>query len=561
MHRAKCSWASFWLSEMRGLPPLLWNLQVFAAAWNAGPLKAMPSTVMVELPGVAVIESPSPPGPLLGSGKLGTPCARMHCEVASSGSVGVLAFRVAPPQAATVVAHAAAMTVIQTPCTIGLAPVGVRRWRTPGSLSVVIAIQTLYAASRYTAISLLSRCYRLWCMLGSMFGSNRLRATVRWRWTLLYAALFAGCGVALLTVTYVLVAHAPVTPAHRPVSTMPPSIRRVLLSPSGQAALRVVGSRQRVSDLHRLVIESAIALAITAIVAIAAGWILAGRMLRPLRTITATAKRISHSNLHERLAFHGARDELRELADTIDELLERLERAFEAQRRFVANASHELRTPLTMMRATLDVARAKPEGAPAQLRALDASLREDLDQAGRLLESFLELASAEGNELGELTAVSLDHAVTASVELQAGPIAEKHLDVETTIRPVSISGSETLIKRMITNVIDNAILHTPPGGAVHVRCAPEERSARLVVENSGPALDPLAVAELAQPFRRLGSDLTGLREGFGLGLSIVSAIANAHGGRLALSARETGGMRVEITLPNATIAASAGARS
>ncbi len=159
----------------------------------------------------------------------------------------------------------------------------------------------------------------------------------------------------------------------------------------------------RSDGLHRLQLYSGIALAIMAIVSVVLGWLVAGRVLAPLRTITATADRISGTNLHERLAMQGPRDELRQLADTIDRLLERLDAAFDAQRRFVANASHELRTPLAMMRTTLDVAIAKPGGVPAQTRELDSDLRVDLDHADRLLEGFLNLARAQNGQLDEYT--------------------------------------------------------------------------------------------------------------------------------------------------------------
>ena len=221
---------------------------------------------------------------------------------------------------------------------------------------------------------------------------RRPQTTVRWRLTLLYGALFLGCGAALLAITYALVAHA--TSNHPLLSTFLGHKFGEPVPPEVKAASRFIRSQQEISDLHQLEIESGIALAIMAIASTLLGWIVAGRVLRPLRTITTTTRQISDTNLHQRLAMGGPRDELRELAETIDGLLGRLETAFEAQRRFVANASHELRTPLAMMRTTLDVALAKPEGVPAQARALDAELRLDLDHADRLLESFLVLARA-----------------------------------------------------------------------------------------------------------------------------------------------------------------------
>ena len=199
----------------------------------------------------------------------------------------------------------------------------------------------------------------------------------------------------------------PLPPPTLTMPKVPAAVQRVVESSAGQQFLRLVETEQQVNELRQLEIESAIALGIMAILSGLLGWFVAGRVLRPLRTITTTTQQISEDNLHRRLDLPGPRDELRTLADTIDSLLARLEAAFESQRRFVANASHELRTPLTTMRTALDVAIAKPDLSPAQVRALDASLRADLDQADRLLESFLVLARAQREELGEETSASL----------------------------------------------------------------------------------------------------------------------------------------------------------
>ncbi len=212
-------------------------------------------------------------------------------------------------------------------------------------------------------------------------GLAHAQTTARFRLTALYGCLFLLCGAALLAITYALVDHAPIRPL------------------GAQPTLSSVVVAQRIADLHDLVVESGIALAVMAVISALLGWLVAGRVLRPLRTITAATREITDTNLHERLAIKGPRDELRELAETIDALLGRLETAFDAQRRFVANASHELRTPLTTMRAVLDVAIAKPN-VPPQLTAVDANLREGLDQADRLLESFLALSRAQHGELG-----------------------------------------------------------------------------------------------------------------------------------------------------------------
>jgi hypothetical protein len=376
----------------------------------------------------------------------------------------------------------------------------------------------------------------------------RPHPTIRWRLTLLYGGLFLLCGAALLAITYELFAHLAYAYAPKPVpgpGGTPPTLATLKLASAMSA--------QRDVDMHQLLVESAIALGIMALVSGVLGWVMAGRALAPLRTMTATADRISDTNLHERLAMRGPRDELRLLADTIDRLLERLEAAFDAQRLFVANASHELRTPLAMMRTTLDVAIAKPGGVPVQTRELDAELRMDLDHADRLLDGFLALARAQNGRLGDHDQVALEPIITAALAADADQIAAKRLTVETHLTGVDVAGSATLLGRMVENVIENAVRHNPPDGSIVVTLAPLDRQrARVTLDTSGPRLDQQAVAQLAQPFKRLGQDRTGSQDGHGLGLSIVAAVAAAHDGRLDLHARAEGGLRVQITLPAAT---------
>ena len=367
------------------------------------------------------------------------------------------------------------------------------------------------------------------------------RASVRWRLTLLYGLIFLLCGAALLAITYWLFANFAYSPPKQPFNPVMVQLQEAM-------------SVQRAKGLERLKLYSGIALAIMAIVSVALGWLMAGRVLAPLRTITAAADRISDTNLHERLGMSGPRDELRLLADTIDRLLARLQAAFDEQQRFVANASHELRTPLAMMRTTLDVAIAKPSGVPAQTRELDAELRVDLDHADRLLESFLTLAHAQNGRLDERSQVALEPLIGSALSDRAEQIAARELTVETDLDPVEVAGSPTLLRRMIENVIENAVRHTQPSGRVEIALASADgRRARVVIASSGPLLDPRAVAQLAQPFKRLSQDRTGSQDGHGLGLSIVAAVAAAHGGRLDLHARSEGGLRVQITLPGATI--------
>jgi signal transduction histidine kinase len=287
------------------------------------------------------------------------------------------------------------------------------------------------------------------------------------------------------------------------------------------------------------------------VVAIALGWVVAGRILRPLQTMTATTRQISEENLHERLALPGPPDELKDLGDTIDGLLARLETAFDGQRRFVANAAHELRTPLTMMRTSLDVAVGKPGPVPPEVNVLAGKLREGLDQADRLVESFLALARAQQGTLTNLESVSLPQLVSAALAVRSDAIADSGLGVWQTMGDADVIGSETLLARMVENIIDNAIRHNTPGGFIGVATEVDGTIARLVVESGGPLLDERKVQELGRPFQRLGADRTASDRGIGLGLSIVAAIAAAHGGSLGLHARPAGGLRVVITLPHA----------
>jgi signal transduction histidine kinase len=357
--------------------------------------------------------------------------------------------------------------------------------------------------------------------------------TVRLRFTVLYGVVFLLSGAVLLALSGLLASGVSVT---RPVpdSPLPPAEARIAQLQRQLAATHASQSRQ-------LLVGSAIALGVMALVSVVLGHLVAGRVLRPLRTMTATTRRISADNLHERLAVAGPADEVKDLADTIDSLLSRLEGAFTAQRRFVANASHELRTPLATMRASLDVAVAKPEPVPAQTVALAGRLRTELDQVDRLLDGFLMLARTQEG-LPSRTTLSLDDLVAAALAARADDLAGRDLSVAA--EGALVSGNSTLLRRMVDNVVDNAIRH---GGSIRVSTGVSDGMARLVVSTDGEVLDPAQVALLAQPFQRLGADRTGSSSG--LGLSIVASIASAHGGGLDLHARPSGGLRVSITLP------------
>jgi signal transduction histidine kinase len=369
---------------------------------------------------------------------------------------------------------------------------------------------------------------------------------VRVRFTILYAALFLASGIGLLGLTNLLAERQVSAPAEYPSAQ---------LTDLAAAQGLVQGLRAQLAEIEetqsrQLLTGSAIALVVMAVVSLVLGKVVAGRVLRPLRSITAATRRISADNLHERLAVSGPADEVKHLADTIDDLLGRLEAAFAAQRRFVANASHELRTPLATMRASMDVAVAKPAPS-AQTVALADRFRTELDQVDRLLEGFLVLARAQHGVVAENATVSLRDLASEAVAARAADIAGKNLTLDEDLHDgASTQGSRTLLARMVENVIDNAIVHNQDGGWIRVATKREHGSVEFAVETGGAVLDQEPVDRLAQPFQRLVADRTGSDGGTGLGLSIVAAVTDAHGGRLRLHARPEGGLRVVISLPS-----------
>jgi len=409
-------------------------------------------------------------------------------------------------------------------------------------------------------------------MAGWILRPFRPRGTVRLRMTLLYGGLFLLSGAALLAIASGLVVGSSSQAVRAaPGQAFQPGGQR----PSTQAAL--ARAQQQIQSLqtelanqqasnasisHELLIASLIALGIMVAISVLLGWIFAGRSLRPLRLITSTARRISEDNLDERLAFRGPHDELKDLADTFDGLLERLEAAFAAQRRFVANASHELRTPLATMRASLDVAMAKPGPLPPATLALASRLRTELDRTDELLEGLLVLARAQHGALPGRDLVTVDAVVADALGARAAAIRQAGIALRQDGGcGLPVTGSEVMLRRMVENVVDNAIVHNVPHGWIAVSTWAGPDTGRIVVENGGPVLEQAEVSQLAQPFRRLGADRVGSDRGSGLGLSIVAAIATAHGGSLELRARPEGGLQVGITLPLAVSRALTGARS
>jgi signal transduction histidine kinase len=276
--------------------------------------------------------------------------------------------------------------------------------------------------------------------------------------------------------------------------------------------------------------------------------------------MTVATRRISADNLHERLAVQGPQDELRDLGDTIDGLLARLEGAFTAQRRFVADASHELRTPLATMRAAVDVTLAKPGPLPERTKLLAGRVGAELDQVDRLLDGLLALARAQHGVPPGAETVPLDALAASAFADRAEAVAARRLTATLDVsRPVAVLGSRTMLRRLVDNLLDNAVRHNVPDGWLHVTVgAVGDAGADLVVENGGAALTQDQTQELVRPFRRLGNERTGGDGGgTGLGLAIVAAIAEAHGGTLDVRARAEGGLRVAVSLPCARVGVAA----
>jgi signal transduction histidine kinase len=278
------------------------------------------------------------------------------------------------------------------------------------------------------------------------------------------------------------------------------------------------------------------------------GWLLSGRVLRPLQTITDTTRNISENDLHQRLALPGPRDELTELGDTIDGLLGRLERAFDSQRRFVANASHELRTPLTVDRAMLQVALADPNITLDSLRAACGEVLEAGREQERLIDALVTLARSQRG-LDRKEPVDLAAVASEVLHTHEPSAATRGLHVDAALGDATVPGDARLLYRLVSNLVDNAIRYNIPGGRVQVTLAAGTTEATLTVTNTGALVAPVEVSRLLQPFQRDIPDRTASPNGLGLGLSIVAEIAQAHGANLDVRARPEGGLTVAVSLP------------
>ena len=386
---------------------------------------------------------------------------------------------------------------------------------------------------------------------------SRLRLTVRTRLTLLYAGLFAGCGAIVVAVSYTLVAGLGASgrqPSPRDLADFAARCRSAegsvrpdphILAKCASYFQLQGAQGQRDLTLAYLLRYSLITLAVVIALAAILGWIFSWRALRPVHQITAAARAASEHNLSARVAPTGPRDELRELAETFDEMLGRLQAAFEGQQRFIANASHELRTPLAVMRATVDVVLGNPDSTPGDLRVMAADIRAAVDHAEHLIGALLILAR---NERG----------LTVHEEVDLATVAEDVLDtvaglgdrrVHATLEPAVISGDPVLAQHLIANLVENAIRYNIAAGHIWISTRTMAGHSQLTVANTGPVISPVEAGRIFQPFERL-SDRTS-HEGFGLGLAIVASIAAIHDGTVTARPRDDGGLSVAVTIPSA----------
>jgi signal transduction histidine kinase len=406
------------------------------------------------------------------------------------------------------------------------------------------------------------------------------RPTIRLRLTAWYAGIFLLLGAGLLAVSYAVVrdnfdraqnrrhveltstlrgegaANAPrvrvrVTPG-LPEPTSPTVLALSAREQEAYAHARdILLAADRSADQdarRRVLLEFLAALFAVVLLSVGLGWLVAGRVLRPVAQITATARRISDRTLDERIALGGPSDELRELADTFDSMLERLDGAFGAQRRFVADASHELRTPLTIVRTEIDVTLADPDASTAELREMAVVVRGANERMERLIDALLALATSGAGAL-DRRALDLAAATRAALERDAALPPDLHVDAD--LQDAPVEGDQVLLERMAANLVENAARYNKPNGWIRVRTrsAPGGRDAELVVANSGPRVTPEQAAMIFEPFRRLEPSRSRATGGFGLGLAVVRAVAEAHGGSVHAEPLPEGGLAVAVCLP------------
>ncbi len=390
---------------------------------------------------------------------------------------------------------------------------------------------------------------------------------VRTRLAVFYAILFLVAGVGLLALTYTLVTNVLLPGPTGPSKPIPPRLGQQLnlckqreapgqppmpASLVAQCNRAFAGARggtidQRDNTLAALRLASLIGLGVLVIASAGLGWLVSGRALRPVRSITEAARRASDLRLGQRLALAGPDDEFKQLADTFDVMLERLEAAFTSQKRFVANAAHELRTPVTAMRTAIEVTLSKPTRTPEQLEAMAARVKRSAERAEATVEALLTLATSE---LGPAAPEAIDLATAAEDALDAthAAIAQRHIKLEAALEPALARGDRVLLERMIANLVENAVRHNSPGGWIRIRTIQQADSAVFEIANAGASVSAEQLPTLFEPFARAQQRLNS-SDGVGLGLSIASAIARAHNATITARPRPGGGLEMSVTIP------------
>ncbi|WBB81761.1 HAMP domain-containing sensor histidine kinase [Micromonospora sp. WMMD882] len=375
----------------------------------------------------------------------------------------------------------------------------------------------------------------------------RLRPTLRLRLTLLNGILLIGAGAILVLLAWLLVRDA-----LRPTDELLPGTTVVLAD--GRTLDAGQWQRQLVDAASReLLAKGLVALLAISVVAVAGAYAVAGRALRPLHQVTSTARRLGEATLDQRIGYSGADDEVAELAKTFDAMLDRIAGAFEAQKRFVANASHELRTPLAVMRTEIDVTLSDDEADVAEFRRMATVVRDASERANSLVDALLVLARSEaqsGRRLGRKTECDLADGAAAALSAVRREMERIKVRVDTTLEPAPVVGDPGLLGRLAGNLVENAVRYNHLHGRLWMRTGSDGRESWLVVGNTGFEVDQADVPGLFEPFRRGGRERTGAR-GSGLGLSIVRAVCDAHGGAVVVVAQPGGGLEVTVTLPAA----------
>ncbi|MGD0198956.1 MAG: HAMP domain-containing sensor histidine kinase [Solirubrobacteraceae bacterium] len=377
----------------------------------------------------------------------------------------------------------------------------------------------------------------------------------------MYTVLLLLAGTALLALTYTLLIHVLLPASAGPNKQVGPRLTRVLMEckhhrgfisaslfeKCSRAAAAVGGNSGRSSTLSAVKGAALIGLGVVTIASAGLGWLVSGRALGPVRSITEAARRASELHLGQRLALSGPDDELKQLADTFDLMLERLDAAFTSQKRFVANAAHELRTPLTAMRAAIEVTLSKNPRTPDQLEAMAARVQRSAERAEATVEALLTLATSE---LGPTANEMVDLATAAEDALDAARtlIDQLQITVEAALAPATTRGDRVLLERMIANLVENAVRHNSPRGWIAVRTIQQPDGATFEIDNTGPVVPAEQIPTLFEPFARVNQRLDPAN-GVGLGLSIASAIARAHNATIAGGSRPGGGLEMSVTIP------------